>query len=65
MTAPLLGSRGQPFPQKGDEATGAAFVMDPAMATAIGTPSDEPWSGTGDATVIALLKKIAQNTEPA
>lgn len=30
--------------------------------TAIGTPSDAAWSGTGDATVISLLKKIATNT---
>ncbi|HWW46304.1 MAG TPA: hypothetical protein VNZ94_00495 [Xanthobacteraceae bacterium] len=30
----------------------------------IGTPADEPWDGTGDATVISLLKKIALNTTP-
>lgn len=28
------------------------------FASAIGTPSDEPWSGSGNATVISLLKAI-------
>lgn len=31
-------------------------------ATAIGTPADAPWSGSGPGTVIAILKKIALNT---
>lgn len=31
-------------------------------ATGIGAPADEAWSGTGDASVVALLKAIhAQN----
>lgn len=30
-----------------------------ATSTAIGTPADAPWSGTGPGTVIAILKKIA------
>lgn len=34
------------------------------MAAAIGSPSDAAWSGSGDATVISLLKKIALNTTP-
>lgn len=44
----------------GDGATGIADLN-----AAIGTPSDEAWSGTGDGTVVALLKAIAVNTEPA
>ena len=35
-----------------------------ATALAIGTPADAAWAGTGDATVISLLKKIALNTTP-
>jgi hypothetical protein len=35
-----------------------------ASASSIGDPSDTPWSGTGDGTVIAILKKIALNTTP-
>lgn len=67
MAVPLLDvNDGGPFPQKGDKATGAAFVADAAMATAIGTPEDEPWDGVAEsATVISLLKRIAQNTDPA
>lgn len=34
------------------------------FATAIGTPGDAAWSGTGSATVISLLKAIALNTTP-
>lgn len=33
-----------------------------AMLTAIGTPADAVWSGTGPGTVIAILKAIAVNT---
>lgn len=44
----------------GDGATG----LDDLNA-AIGTPSDEAWSGTGDGTVIAVLKAIAANTPAA
>lgn len=32
------------------------------LLTVIGTPSDVAWTGSGPATVIALLKAIAQNT---
>ncbi len=35
-----------------------------AIATAIGSISDSAWSGSGDGTVIALLKAIATNTVP-
>lgn len=35
-----------------------------AMVTAIGTPSDAVWSGTGDGTVISILKKIANEVTP-
>lgn len=35
-----------------------------AAALALGTPADPAWSGTGDATVISLPKKIALNTTP-
>lgn len=35
-----------------------------AVSTAIGTKADAAWSGTGDASVISLLKKIALNTTP-
>lgn len=32
---------------------------------ALGTPSDPPWDGSSpNATVISLLKRIAQNTTP-
>lgn len=44
----------------GDGATGIADLN-----TAIGTPADQAWSGTGDGTVIAVLKAIAVNTKPA
>lgn len=33
-----------------------------ATATALGSPNDAAWSGTGPGTVIAILKKIALNT---
>lgn len=36
---------------------------DPALAAAIGSPADEAWAGSGNGTVIALLKAIALNTE--
>lgn len=32
------------------------------LVDAIGTPADAAWSGTGDGTVIAILKAIAINT---
>jgi hypothetical protein len=35
-----------------------------AMVTAIGSPDDAAWSGTGSGTVIAILKAIATNTAP-
>ena len=39
---------------------------DADLAAAIGSPDDEAWDGVAaSATVIALLKKIALNTEPA
>lgn len=44
---------------------GKAQFLSGAEAVAMGSPSDEPWSGEGDATVISLLKKIALNTTPA
>lgn len=31
-------------------------------SAAIGTPSDAPWTGTRDGTVIAILKGIFNNT---
>lgn len=52
-----------PFPQKGNKATGAALTEDATLAAVIGTPEDEPWDGSApSATVISLLKAIAQNT---
>jgi len=36
-----------------------------ALATAIGSVSDAAWSGTGDGSVISILKAIAVNTTPA
>lgn len=35
-----------------------------ATNTILGTAADDAWSGSGDATVIALLKAIALNTTP-
>lgn len=51
LLSQILGALG------GDGATG---IDD--LNAAIGTPSDEAWSGTGDGTVIAVLKAIAANT---
>ena len=54
LLAQILGALG------GNGATG---IDD--LNAAIGSPSDEAWSGDGDGTVIALLKAIAVNTTPA
>jgi hypothetical protein len=43
-------------------ATLATSQNQTTLLTAIGTPADVAWTGTGPATVIALLKAIAQNT---
>lgn len=56
-----VGSDGKMHAMKVDETTGAMLSADSA---AIGTPADAAWSGSGDATVISLLKKIALNTTP-
>lgn len=53
----------------GVDANGAAQFISAldtaAVATALGTPADEPWNGTDpSATVISLLKAIAANTTP-
>lgn len=44
-----------------DPTTGDPVASGAAIA-AIGSPDDAAWSGTGDATVISLLKAIATNT---
>lgn len=45
---------------------GALRVTDAAFATAIGSPTDAAWDGdAASATVIAILKKIALDAEPA
>lgn len=47
--------------QRGDLQLDAAAAL---KVSGIGTVADAAWSGTGDATVISLLKKIALNTTP-
>ena len=41
-----------------------ALLVAMSDPTVVGSPSDAAWSGTGDATVISLLKAIALNTTP-
>jgi hypothetical protein len=50
-----------------DAATGAAVAVASAAGqtetnAAIGSPDDAAWTGTGDGTVIAILKGIYANT---
>ncbi len=54
--------------------TGAEITLDPtnlatsakqdSLKAVIGSVADAAWSGTGDGTVIAILKAIAVNTTP-
>lgn len=43
-------------------ATPVPISLSAAVTAAIGTKSDAAWSGSGDGTIISLLKAIATNT---
>ena len=51
-------------PDTGAISAAASAAGQDAMQAAIGSVDDAAWSGTGDGTVIAILKAIAANTAP-
>jgi hypothetical protein len=51
-------STGQPAVDNNDHPITAEWVQDPVAGTALGTPADAAWSGTGASSIVGVLKAV-------